>query len=133
MKGGIKIVLLAIGIVWVLFSLYGCAITLRPKFAALRPLPPQTKEPSEVVVMTGVPPAGKQYIELGYITVDEGEVPPILRITTSTEDIIEMVLRKAAECGGDAVIKFRMSGEKPFVSDEPARKAEGTVIKYTSE
>lgn len=128
MKGVMKKVLLAASIACVLSSLYGCALRPRAKFSLLGSLPPEAvgiKQPSEVKVMTDVPLAGKPYIELGYITVDEGWVSPVIAATYSTEDIIEMVRRKAAECGADAVIKFSIEGERPG-----HRKAKGIAIVY---
>lgn len=126
MKGVTRIALLVIGVGCVLLCLYGCEAKLRAKFAPLGPLPPGavTKQPDEIVVMSGVPLAGDQYIELGYITVDESRVSPILTEFTSKEDIINMVRKKAAESGADAVIKFSILGE------HPARKAEGIAIMY---
>jgi len=105
--------------------LCGCETSLRAKFAPLRPLPPGpvAKQASDIVVMTDLPPSGTQYIELGYVTVDETRVSPIMTEFTSREDIINMVKAKAAEIGADAVIKFSISG------DHPSRKAEGTAIK----
>jgi len=83
-----------------------------------------TKQAYDIVVMTDLPPAGTQYVELGYVTVDESRVSPIMTEFTSRKDIINMVKAKAAEIGADAVIKFTISGE------HPSRKAEGTAIKY---
>mgnify|MGYP000424445413 CR=1 FL=1 len=105
------------------FLLYGCA-ALQPEFSPLNPLPPEAvrmKAPSEVTIMTGVPPEGVHYIELGYVTVEENiwTVPNLTK-----EDFVEVIRRKAAQYGADAVIKFRIWGEKPH------RKAEGIAIKY---
>ena len=126
MRSAIKMALLATGIACALSGLCGCEARLRAKFAPLRPLPPGpvTKRASDIVVMSDAPPTGTQYIELGYITVDESRVSPIMTEFTSKEDIINMVRKRAAEVGADAVIRFSMSGERP------ARKAEGTAIKY---
>lgn len=124
MKGFIWVLSVATVIACVIFC--GCETSLRAKFAPLRPLPPGpvTKQASDIVVMSDPPPSGTQYVELGYVTVDESRVSPIMTEFTSREDIINMVRAKAAEIGADAVIKFSISGE------HPARKAEGTAIKY---
>jgi len=124
-KGSIRILSIAV-VACVLLGLCGCETSLRAKFAPLRPLPPGpvTKRGGDIVVMSDAPPAGTQYVELGYITVDESRVSPIMTEFTSKEDIINMVRAKAAEVGADAVIKFSISGE------HPARKAEGMAIKY---
>ena len=121
-----KVILLS-GALAFLFSFYGCALTLKPQFAPLRNLPPEAmkaKNPAEVEVMTGEPPIGKEYIEIGYITVDETKVSPLMTMTISNENIIQMVRKKAAEYGADAVIKFKISGESP------ARVAKGIAIVY---
>ena len=124
MKGYIKRILPTTVILCLI--LCGCETSLRAKFAPLRPLPPGTvtKSASDIVVMSDLPPAGTPYVELGYITIDESRVSPIMTEFTSREDIINMVRAKAAEVGADAVIKFSMTGE------HPSRKAEGTAIKY---
>lgn len=124
LKGFVRVLSVATVISCVI--LCGCETSLRAKFAPLRPLPPGpvTKRASDIMVMSDLPPVGTQYVELGYITVDESKVSPIMTEFTSREDIVNMVKAKAAEVGADAVIKFSMSGE------HPARKAEGTAIKY---
>ena len=125
MKGFVR-VLSVVAVIACVAGLCGCETSLRAKFAPLRPLPPGpvTKQANDIVVMSDLPPAGTQYVELGYITIDESRVSPIMTEFTSREDIINMVRAKAAEVGADAVIKFTISGE------HPSRKAEGTAIKY---
>jgi hypothetical protein len=108
-------------------SFYGCALTLKPKFTALRDMPPEAfkaVEPADVEVMEGEPPVGVEYIEMGYITIDETKVSPIMTMSITDEDIITMIRREAANRGADAVIKFRLVG------DHPARKANGLAIVY---
>ena len=124
MRGFVRVLSVAVIIACVI--LCGCETSLRAKFAPLRPLPPGpvTKQASDIVVMSDLPPVGDQYIELGYITIDESRVSPIMTEFTSREDIINMVRAKAAEVGADAVIRFSVTGE------HPTRKAEGTAIKY---
>jgi len=117
---------LSVAVIIACVILCGCETSLRAKFAPLRPLPPGpvTKQASDIVVMSDLPPVGTPYVELGYLTIDESRVSPIMTEFTSREDIINMVKAKAAEIGADAVIKFSISGE------HPTRKAEGTAIKY---
>ena len=124
LRGFVRVLSVAVIIACVI--LCGCETSLRAKFAPLRPLPPGpvTKSASDIVVMSDLPPVGDQYVELGYITIDESRVSPIMTEFMSREDIINMVRAKAAEIGADAVIKFSISGE------HPSRKAEGTAIKY---
>jgi len=124
LRGFVRVLSVAVIIACVI--LCGCETSLRAKFAPLRPLPPGpvTKQASDIVVMSDLPPVGDQYIELGYITIDESRVSPIMTEFTSREDIINMVRAKAAEVGADAVIRFSVTGE------HPTRKAEGTAIKY---
>lgn len=64
--------------------------------------------PGEVEVMSGEPPIGEEYLELGYITVDEGMVSPAMTMFTSDKAIIEMVRKEAADHGADAVIEFNL-------------------------
>jgi hypothetical protein len=124
LKGFVRVLSAAVIISCVV--LCGCEMSLSAKFAPLRPLPPGpvTKQASDIVVMSDLPTSGDQYIELGYITVDESRVSPIMTEFTTNEDVINMVRAKAAEVGADAVVKFSMTGE------HPVRKAEGTAIKY---
>lgn len=127
MRGIIKAVLLTSAITYILINLYGCEITLKPKFAPLRDIPQEALkvvDPSDVEVMTGEPPIGEEYIELGYITVNESRVSPAMTMFTSDEAIIEMVRKEAAIHGADAVINFNITGE------HPARKAKGIAIVY---
>lgn len=117
-----------VGLTCILFVIHGCAaMKLRPEFIPLRSLPPEAVKitpPNEIEIMTDAPQTGKQYIELGYITVDETKVFPFRTLSTSEKDIIEMVREEAAEHGADAVIKFHISGE------HPARIAKGIAIIY---
>lgn len=127
MRSIIKAVLLTCVMMYILLNFCGCAITLKPKFAPFREMPPEALKamnPGDVEVMTGEPPIGKEYIELGYITVDESKVSPAIAMFTSNEAIIEMVRKEAADHGADAVIKFNITGE------HPARKAKGIAIVY---
>ena len=127
MKRTINAMLLLTSIA-LLLNFYGCALTLKPQFAPLRNLPPEAmkaKNPAEVEVMTGEPPIGREYIEIGYITVDETKVSSLMTMNISDKDIIEMVRKKAADYGADAVIKFRLTGE-----NLGERKAEGIAIVY---
>jgi len=107
--------------------LFGCALSLKPQFVPLRDLPPQalkTVIPDDVEVMSGEPPIGKEYVELAYIILDESKVSPIMSMSVSDKDIIEMVRKEAANHGADAVIRFKITG------DHPARKATGVAIVY---
>jgi len=131
MRSIVKMVILAIVVTYMLSSLYGCATLTRPrvKFSSfLGNLPQEALKvvnPGDVEVMTGEPPIGKEYIELGYITVDEGWVSPAIAMFTSNEAIIEMVRKEAANRGADAVIKFSIEGERAG-----ERKANGIAIVY---
>jgi len=100
---------------------------MKPEFSPLRELPPEALKvvsPGDVEVLTGEPRIGKEYIELGYITIDESKVSPIMTMSKSEKDIIEMVSQEAANHGADAVIKFSITGE------HPGRKAKGIAIVY---
>lgn len=128
MRGIIKVPLLISAITYILLNFSGCAtITLKPKFAALGEMPPEALRvvnPAQVEVMTGEPPIDKEYIDLGCITVDEKWTSPIMTMSISEKDIIEMVRTEAADHGADAVIKFSITGK------HPARKAKGIAIVY---
>lgn len=127
MRGFIHSIFLVFPLIYILLFFSGCAIKLKPQFSALRDMPPEALKaanPAEVEVMTTEPPIGREYIELGYITVDESKVSPILTMSTSDKDVIEMVRKEAADHGADAVINFKISGE------HPGRKATGIAIVY---
>lgn len=130
MRGIVKIVLLSIGAFYMLNILYCCAL-IKPqaKFSSLiGNLPPEALKvvnPDDVEVITGEPPIGEEYIELIYITVYEGWTFPIIASFYSKENIIEMVRSEAAEHGADAVINFRIEGERAG-----ERKAKGIAIVY---
>lgn len=121
----IKFFLLASTITCVIFNFYGCAF--KTKFTPLREMPPEALKmvyPSDVEVLTGEPPIGKEYIEIGYITIDESWASPIMTQNISEEDIMVMARKEAANHGADAVIKFSITGE------HPARRARGIAIVY---
>lgn len=131
MRSIVKMAILSIVVTYMLSSLYGCAKLIRPrvKFSSLVGNLPQealkVAYPGDIEVMTGEPPIGVEYIELGYITVDEGWVSPLIAVFTSNEAIIEMVRKEAANHGADAVIKFSIEGEGAGY-----RKAKGIAIVY---
>ena len=125
MNNVVKISLFSITITCIMLNFYGCA--LKTKFVLLRDIPPEALKivyPSEVEVMTGEPPIGKEYIEYGTVTIDERWVSPIVTKSTSNDDLIELVRREAANQGADSVIKFSITGE------HPARRARGIAIVY---
>ena len=128
MRYHVKIIALIAIVTYVLIGLNGCETSLKAKFAPLHPLPPGpiTKQANDIVVLSGLPPVGKQYIELGYIKVNEGDVGDLFTMFISDGDIINMVRAKAAEVGADAVINFKLTGTQA----DSDRKAEGTAIKY---
>jgi hypothetical protein len=116
-----------IGIVCILFSLYGCAtVKLEAKFTPLRSLIPMAtiKQPGDVTIVPGMPLEHRKYIELGYVKVDESWTSPIVTEGLTEQGIELMVRKKAAEYGADAVIKYNLTGR------HGSRLAEGLAIKY---
>lgn len=132
MKNVIKFVSMAIAIIIVVFYVYGCGYGLRTlkfeaEFAPLRKMPPEALKmvnPIDVEVMTGKPTIGKEYIELGYVTFDEGKVSQLVTMYKKEKDFIELFKNEAAKHGADAVIEFTIKGEWP------ERKAKGIAIVY---
>ena len=132
MKNVIKFVSMVIIIIILVFYVYGCGYGLRTlkfeaEFAPFREMPQEALKamnPGDVKVMTGEPQIGKEYIELGYITFDEGKVSPIVTMYKNEKDFIELFQNEAAKHGADAVIKFTIQGEWP------ERKAQGITIVY---
>jgi len=129
MKKVNKYILLFIIIFSIIFII-GCSQGIKifkfeAKFAPLRELPRiTTKTPDEVEILTGEPPLSREYIELGYITYDEGWISPLITMGKSEKDIIELFKKEAAKRGADAVIKFNLEGETG------ERKARGIAIIY---
>jgi len=117
-------------ILFSIFFIIGCSQGIRifkfeAKFDPLRELPQiTTKTPDEVEILTGEPPLSREYIELGYITYDEGWISPLITMGKSEKDIIELFKKEAAKRGADAVIKFNIEGETG------ERKAKGIAIIY---
>lgn len=112
-----------------IFVFASCATyRFHAQFAPLRDLPPEaikSVSPAEVEVLTGEPPIGTEYYELGYIIYEDAEMAGMVTLFKKEKDIIELIRKTAAEHGADAVIKFQITGE-----ESGERKAKGMAIVY---
>ena len=128
MRNNLRATLLLISAVYLLSNLYGCiACGLYVKFSPIGQLPTYVmseKKVSDITVMSGIPPDSKKYTELGRIKVEDGWVLPLVNRYKTEKDITDLVKKKAAEHGADAVIKYNI------IADNYGLKSEGVAIRY---
>ena len=113
-----------------LLGLGGCVFTTgggAPITGAAQPA--TAKNPGDIVVMEGAPPAGRYYQVIGTVNVSARSFN-LLSSAPTRADVDEALRAEAAKLGGDAVTMVRYRSEGAGLASRAILRGEGSVIAW---